>query len=165
MRSFIVVLLSLFVFAASNDAVAQKKPKMKVPPAIESAFKKAYPNAVIKGVDKEKTNGKTYYEVESVDGKTRRDFLYNEDGTVYETEEAIATSTLPEAVSKSVAKEYPKGKITLAEKVTRGDVTEYEVTVKSGKKKHEVRYDANGAEIKGKPEAEEEGEENEKEEK
>lgn len=156
MRSFIAVVLALCVIGASSSAVlAQQHTTKAVPPAIKAAFEKKYPNAVIKNIDKEKTNGTMMYEVESIDGKTRRDFLYYEDGTVYEIEETIEPAALPEAITKDIAKEYPKGKIVTAEKITRGNVTEYELTVKSGKKSYEVKFDAAGAKIAKKAETEE----------
>lgn len=161
MRSLLILVLALLVAGGSSFAAPQKT-KKEVPAAIKAAFEKAYPKAVIKNISKEKQGGKTYYEVESIDGKTRRDFLYNEDGTVYEIEESMAVASLPEAVKAGVAKEFPKGKILTAEKVTRGETTEYELTVKSGAKKQEVRFDATGAKLKGNAESENE-EEDEKE--
>jgi hypothetical protein len=162
MRSLIAVVCALLIVGTSSDVFAQKPTKKAVPPAIKAAFEKAYPKAVIQNIDKEKQGGKTYYEVESMDGTTRRDFLYNPDGTVYEIEEVMEVASLPEAVKAGVTKEFPKGKILTAEKVTRGDVTEYELTVKSGKKKQEVRFTPAGAKIKGNAEGEEEDEKGEK---
>jgi hypothetical protein len=86
---FLVIFIAVPFQGQVQTAWAQEKKankKTPTPAAVLSAFKKAYPDAVIMSTDKELTGGKTYYEVESVDGSTRRDLLYLPDGTVYEKE-------------------------------------------------------------------------------
>ena len=92
-----------------------------LPNAVLSAFKAAYPNAVIRGTSKETEKGTTYYEVESVDGKLNRDLLYTADGKVVEIEESIAATDLPTAVQKTLAKDYPGAKVLKAERMTKGN--------------------------------------------
>ena len=104
-----------------------------LPPAVLGAFQKAYPKAVIKGTSKEVEKGVTYYEVESVDGKMRRDLLYTADGKAVEVEEAIAPGALPPAVIKALDKAYPGYKILKAEDM-----------LKDGKKLFELAIEVNG---------------------
>lgn len=145
----IVLLLALVALIPSRGFAQEKKIQQKdVPPAVLSAFTKAYPKAVIKGTSTEKEEGKTCYEIESVDGTTTRDILYRADGTVVEMEEGLTLSDLPEAVAKSAAKEFPGAKITRAEKSTHGDKVAYELRIMTGKKAKEVVFDANGAVVK-----------------
>jgi hypothetical protein len=118
--------------------------KAEVPQAVLSAFEKAYPKATVKGYSREPKDGTTAYEVESMEGKTHRDILYAADGTVLAIEEGMAVSDLPEEVRAAVKREYPKGSIASAEKLTKGEATEYEVILKHGKTKTEVRLDPSG---------------------
>ena len=83
-------------------------------------------------------------EVESMDGKTRRDLIYSAAGAVLEIEEGMQPSDLPGPVSSAVFKAYPGGVIKSAEKLTRGSFVGYELTVRQGKKTHEVVLDSGG---------------------
>jgi len=146
--SLILLLGAATLFVASTIAGEKKITKKDLPNAVLTAFEKTYPKAVIQGLSKEEENGKTVYEIESLDGKTRRDLLYSPDGTVAEIEEVMAANDLPEAVKATVGKEIPKGTILKAEKLTRASITEYEVVVSSGNTKHELVLDPTGKLLK-----------------
>ena len=94
--------------------------------------------------------GKTYYEVESINGKESLDAEYLADGTVAEVEEGPATSDLPAPVKAAVTAKYPKGKIVKSEKTTRGDAITYEIKVTSGKTKAGMVVDPIGKIVKEK---------------
>ena len=160
------VLVSSCLFIVQAQEKKKKFTKKDLPAAVVSAFEKDYPNATIKGGGKEKEKGVTYYEVESVDGKVKRDLLYTPEGKKTETEETIEMSAAPASIKATLASEYPKGKILKAEKVMKDSSTSYEILVKVGKKNREVVFDADGKMIKGgkndKEEEDEKGEEDEK---
>ena len=134
--------------APAKPATA-KAPAVKpgLPAAVADAFKKAYPNAVIKNWAKETEGGKVQYEIESMDGAQARDINYAADGTVLVMEEALPTADLPAAVSAAVAKTYPKATITKVERVTKGKETQYEVFLK-GAKVPEALFSPDGKPIK-----------------
>jgi uncharacterized membrane protein YkoI len=139
--------IAVFILCAPTAAQAQGEKKLAVkdlPAAVTASFHKAYPHAKIRGASAEQEDGKTYYEVESVDGKVKRDLLYAVDGTCVEIEESIAARGLPGPVSKSLKQEFPKGKILKAEKVTKDQTLKYELVVQSGKDQWEVAFDAAG---------------------
>ncbi len=171
----ILAILALVIFQGGIDsALAQKKAKFTakdLPAAVTAAFQKAYPNAKLVGASKETEKGVTYYEIESKDGSVRRDLLYTEDGTVSETEETIAISALPKAVTASLMKELPHAKILKAETSTTASGVNYEMVAKSKGKEYEISFDPSGKLLEKKvithgrtseKEEEEEGEENEK---
>jgi uncharacterized membrane protein YkoI len=150
----------------STNLQAQTEKKMSVkdlPAAVKNSFEKSYPNAKIKGVSKEEENGKTYYEVESVDGKMNRDLLYTPEGVAYEIEETIAAKALPQTVTDALKKEFTKYTVSKAEKTTKGTSIQYDVAVKSGKKTYEVSIDPAGK-VLSKKEMKAEKEKGEKEE-
>jgi hypothetical protein len=96
-------------------------------------------------------SGKTYFELESVDGTQSRDVLYLADGTVAEVEEAVPAGALPGAVTSAVGKEFAKAKITKAEKSTRGTDISYEVHVSLGSKRGSIVLDPSGKVLEKNP--------------
>ena len=116
---------------AAQAAPAQKvdDPAAKLPTPIVDAFKKAYPNAVIKNAAKETEGGKTVWEVESTDNGLARDLVYNPDGTVVDIEEEVPVASLPPAVTAALKAKFPKAAITKAEKLFKGKVMTYEMTI------------------------------------
>ena len=121
-----------------------------VPKTVIDAFKSAYPNATVRGYAKEKENGKLFYEIESKDGATMRDVLYNPDGSVAEVEETVATGDLPTAAQELIHTKYSKAVVTRAEKTTQGSKVEYEVSARRGKQRISLVFDSNGQVVKPK---------------
>ena len=141
----VITILGAIVFAIlMGNAQELKITKKELPPAVLKAFSAAYPKATIKGLSSEKEDGKTYFEIESLDGKTKRDLLYEPDGSLVEIEEVVAAHELPEPVKATIKKEFPAGKIALAERTTKGKVVTYELRVTSGKRKVTLSLDPDG---------------------
>jgi uncharacterized membrane protein YkoI len=140
-----------FLLGGSPSASAQDEEQIiqceKVPAAVRSAFANTYPKATIKGCAKEVENGKTAYEIASVERGIGRDVLYDAKGMLIVVEETIATAALPKAVQQAAHTKAPKGKIILAEKLTRGSSVTYELQINSQGKTMEIIFDANGSEI------------------
>src|SRR2546430_12452805 len=130
-------LIAMAVSLLAVSALAQEKKitAQQVPAAVIAAFKNSYPHATIRGYAQEKENGKVFYEIESREGTTQRDVLYNPDGTVAEVEESISTSDLPAEAQEAIRKQYPKAVVTLAERTTAGDKVGYEVAARQGRKR------------------------------
>ena len=141
-RAFVLVLASAALAApvalaqgakpAAKTAPAAKAagPAAKLPAPILTAFRTSYPKATIRGAAKETENGKTVWEVESVDAGLGRDLVYNPDGTVVEIEEETPIANVPAAVTGAITAKYPKASITKAEKVARGQAITYELALK-----------------------------------
>ena len=141
-----VALITAAVSLLSLTAVAQEKKitAKDVPAAVTAAFKNSYPNATIRGYAREKERGKTFYEIESNEGTTQRDILYNADGSVAEIEESLPATALPTDAQQAIHRKYPKAVISLAEKTTAGDKVTYEVSAKQGKRRISMSFDAAG---------------------
>ena len=140
----ILPLLGFWLFTTNANAQHKKYTAKDMPSAVIETFNKMYPKASAIGYDIEKENGTKFYEIESKEGDIRRDLQFNEDGSISEIEEQINISDLPDKVVSAIGANYPKGTIAKAEKVTKGTDILYEVVVKIGKKKHEVRLNTNG---------------------
>jgi hypothetical protein len=119
--------------APAKPAASKAAPQVTLPPAIESAFKKAYPDATIKHVSKEKENGVEQYEVESMDGTQARDLTYKPDGTLVEYEELVPVASVPAAVVAAVKTKYPKATISRSEKLFKDGAMNYELELKGVK--------------------------------
>ena len=141
---FVVVAAAVSLFSLSALAQEKKITAKDVPAAVIAAFKNSYPNATIRGYAQEKEHGKVFYEIESREGTTQRDVLYNPDGTVAEVEESIAATDLPAAAQQAIHQKYPKAAITLAEKTTVGDKVGYEVSLRQGQKRMTMEFDSSG---------------------
>jgi uncharacterized membrane protein YkoI len=108
---------------------------VQLPAPVTAAFKKAYPKATIRGTAKETENGKTVYEVESVENGKARDFMYAADGTVLEIEEEMNPADLPAPVTASLKRLYPKATIAVAERLSKGTAVQFELQIKGAAKK------------------------------
>jgi hypothetical protein len=160
----------VWMACATLTAVAQGEHRIKpreLPSAVAAAFHKSYPNAKIVGTSGETEEGKTLYEVESVDGTIKRDLLYAPDGSCVEVEESMPAKALPSGLLESLKKSFPKGRVMKAEKLTKGASIQYELTIKNGREQHEVVFDTNWTlvkdtqkdpKIKGEKEGEEQNE-------
>ena len=118
--------------AATSPKTAPKAaaPKTTLPAAIDAAFKKAYPNATVKNVSKEKgKDGKDEYEVESLDRGLARDLVYRPDGTVIEFEEQVAAADVPAPVLAAIKARYPKATVSKAEKLFKDSTTNFELAL------------------------------------
>jgi hypothetical protein len=131
--------------AGEKEEAAKPAVDIKVlPEAVLSAFKAAYPNAVIKGASKEVENGVTLFEVESMDGTVARNLIYSVEAKISEIEEVIAAADLPGAVRATLAKEYPGYEVVTAETLIKGAVKQFELTIKVKDKKIGVTLDPAG---------------------
>ncbi len=127
---------------------AKKPNAVDLPPAVLAAFHKTYPKSKVTKADKETKDSTVYYEIESVDGKMKRNILYLPDGAVYEVEEAVPASSLPREILARLSADNPKARVERAERITRGTVIEYEVGLEAGEDKSEVVLDATGKILK-----------------
>jgi hypothetical protein len=146
-RMLAAILVASFVGLLAvpmQAAQSTEKEKVSAPKAVLTAFYKVYPGAEIKNVSMETKDSVTYYEIESSDAGLRRDLLYRSDGTIFEIEEAIAVDSLPAAVKAALKKNFPDGELQKAERITRGEVSEYEVTVENGESNLEILFDSKG---------------------
>ena len=145
-KIFVLIFYFAFVSLSVSLLFAQEKKidKNELPANVLNSFKKNYQNAIIKGASIEKENGKIYYEIESIDGAQRRDFLYTKAGKVAEIEETLTANDIPDIVKSSVMKNFPGGKINRTEKVTNKKSISYELVVEQGEQKHEVVLDSKG---------------------
>lgn len=138
------------MLAVAGATLAAQAPAAKLPAPVAAAFKKAYPTATIKNVSSEKEDGKLQYEVESVDGKIRRDVIYLPDGTLVVEEMVIELSAVPAPVVAALKARYPKATVTLYEKLTKPSGVSYEMQLKGAAVK-EAEIAPDGTFINPKP--------------
>lgn len=142
-RSLVTVLIVLL--AAGGPARAQRRDTL--PTAIATVFRTAYPDAKILNVSRERRAGKVVYEIESQDGPTRRDLIYDLAGRNLEIEEIIPADSVPAVVRAAVQRDVAGGTIVNAERVTREMVILYELGVRHGGKTRYLTYDPAGKRV------------------
>jgi hypothetical protein len=118
-----------------------------LPVAVQTAFQKLFPKAVVSGCVIEEEFGKNVYEVTSTEDTIRRDVLLNADGGLVAIAEAIAAADVPEAVQQAWDKQSPKHNIVLVEKVIRDNLVTYEFQATRLGKPVEVVFDESGKEL------------------
>ena len=134
---------------ASGQRTADRKAsEVSLPAAVEAAFRKAYPRAIIKNVSREGPD----YEIESLDGSQARDLIYRADGTLVSYEEVIAEHDVPAAVLTAIKKRFPDLAMTTFEKVVTDARVSYEATGRRAGKRVEVELTESGAWLSPTPE-------------
>lgn len=145
-----IVLAATISFSALTSTRAQemKIKKSDLPAVVSKAFQAEYPNAKILGVAKETEKGVTYFEIESKDGKVRRDLLFTKNGKVAEIEESLTSKDIPVFVKKSIEMKFKNVEFKRGEKNIRNSVTKYEVVIEAAEIKYEVVCNASGKILK-----------------
>jgi uncharacterized membrane protein YkoI len=142
-----VCLISLGTVSAQEKRVTMKN----LPPAVRKTVEEQTKGATIKGLSKEKENGKTQYEVETVVAGHTRDILIDESGAVVEIEETVDLNTLPEAVQSGIKQKAGKGRILRVEALTKnGTLSAYEVQLQRAGRKSEFQVSTDGTPIPSK---------------
>jgi len=132
MKNYILVLFFLF----SQAAIAGTPPQ-----AVKDAFNQKFPNAQNVKWGKENKNE---WEAEFTNVGTKTSVNFSNDGQWIETETEIAVSELPAAVTAAIKKDHNGCSITEADRIERPTGILYEADIKSGMKKKEVHYSAEG---------------------
>lgn len=136
--------LSLLILSLLCFGGEKKIPKSKLPPAVLQTFQQHFPTAVIKNQTVETTDGKSIYEIESVDSSRSRDVTFQADGTIVEVEQSLSENELPASVRDSLRAKYPNGAIQKVESSARGSHVEYEIALKNGSKRFTVIVNSAG---------------------
>jgi len=112
---------------------------------------KHYPKSTIVEYESEVTaaDGRTFeVEVKTATGE-KCEYSAKEDGTLIYTECQVAADTLPTPVQEVVKAQLPEGIIEEAEEIRRaGQPVHYEVEVQVGERKHKLKLDEQGGNLK-----------------
>jgi hypothetical protein len=126
---------------------AQERPirQADLPAAVARTAAIESRGATVRGLTREREDGKTYYEVELLVKGRSKDVLIDTTGTVVLVEEQVNLAELPEAVRTALEVGAGQGKIQLVESLTkRGKIVAYEAHVLTGKKRSEVQVGPDG---------------------
>ena len=137
--------LFLSVLAAAAAGLQLKD----LPPAVQKTMQETLKGGQIRNISKEKENGVTQYEVETMLNGKHRDFNVDAKGKLLLVEEETDIAAIPAPAKAAIEKKAARGKIGMVELFMRGGETLYEAayTSKDGKK-HEVLVKADGKETK-----------------
>lgn len=144
MKSTIITVAVIVL--SMNAASAQKVKEAEVPKAVVTSFQSHFKGAKADSWDKEKSGE---YEAGFKINKVEMSANFSADGKLMETEEEIASASLPKAVTDYVVRNYAGSKIEEAAKITdaAGKIS-YEAEVKKGKEEIDLIFDATGNFVK-----------------
>ncbi len=100
--------------AQGQDKAAPKAEKIaldKVPAPIMKAVNTRFPGAKLRSVEKEVEDGKVVFDIELTQNGKKYEMDIKEDGTVIEIEKEVAVKDLPQTVTETLKKQYPKATI------------------------------------------------------
>ena len=124
--------------AACSAFAAESKLELKdLPPAVQKTVEQESRGAVLGKIVKEREDGVTQYEIETMRNGKHRDFNVDTAGVLLEVEEEIDLDTIPGAARAAILKQIGEGKPGMVELLTKkSGATSYEAawTGKDGKK-------------------------------
>ncbi len=140
----IAIAASIFIVGIGS-AQENKIKRSDLPLAVEKTVAEVSKGATIKGLNEEKEDGKTSYEVEMVVNGHTKDVQIDPSGTVTEVEEAVAMDSLSAEVKAGITAKAAGGKIVKVESVTKkGKLVAYEAKVETAGKKSEIQVGPDG---------------------
>ena len=127
------MLASLLILAATLAAQVPASSSSPLPPAVKTAFEKAYPGATVSSTTPERDGNQTRYRVDAIHQGKRRSILYDATGAVVETAEQVEEKDLPAPVAAAMHS-HPRAIYASGMKVTRGSSVEYRLTLRGTRK-------------------------------
>jgi uncharacterized membrane protein YkoI len=141
-----ILLLSIIFLFSATTSFSQKLSEKDVPSAVKESFHTMFPDAEKIRWGKEDD---TTYEADFKMGSVKMSANFSEDGNWLETETEVDITSLPQAVSDAINRDYQNGKILSAFKIERADKSLiYEADIKVKSKKKEILYDEQGNAVK-----------------
>jgi hypothetical protein len=145
-----ICLAATIVLAVSSLGPAASLKLTDLPAAVQKTVNETLKGGQIKSIGREKEDGVTQYEVETMLNGKHRDFNVDAKGKLLVVEEEIDLASVPAAAKTAIEKKVAGGKLGMVESVNKGDgVTLYEAayTSKAGKK-GAILVKADGTETK-----------------
>jgi hypothetical protein len=140
-----VIATSACAILSSAQEQEKKINRSDLPAAVEKTVAAQTQGATIRGFNKEKEKGKTYYEVELTVNGHSKDILIDPTGAIAEIEEKVDLASLPTEVQSGLQAKAGSGKLGKIESITKHDkVVAYEAKVTAGGKRTEVQVGPDG---------------------
>lgn len=146
----ITALAALCLGAAFGQEKKEKTLALKdLAPEVQKTIQSELKGGQITRIGKEKEDGVTQFEVETMLNGKHRDFNVDSKGKLLLVEEETSIDSIPAAAKAAILKKVADGKLGMVELFLRGGETMYEAgySTKAGKKR-EVLVKADGTETK-----------------
>jgi hypothetical protein len=147
---FTTVAASTFAFALATTLCHAREvhvPFSQLPAAVQKAAQKESRGATVRGYVRDRENGRTEYEVETIRGGMTRDVSIDAEGHVLEVEQQVPMSQVPAGARAAIARGAVGGQVVRVEKVTSSmsSAVAYEAGIRAHGRYHEVRVHADGS--------------------
>lgn len=132
-------------WVALSDREGGQDRAARLPAAVAETFKKLFPGADLREVDDDGDGANRVFKLELRLAELRGDVELKllADGSLIESEEQRELESAPELVRKSIARAFPKGRITEVRQITRTVIT-YELDLREGERRREVTLSPRG---------------------
>jgi len=123
-------------------------PFSQLPPAVQQAVQQQKSHgAAVRGYVRDRENGRTEYEVETIRHGMTRDISLDASGHVLEVEQQVPLSQVPDTAKAAIEKGAAGGHLIRVEKVTSSTSSEvaYEAGIRAHGRYYEVRVHADGS--------------------
>lgn len=134
---FFIICLMCFAACVQNES--------EIPEAAKNKLAELYPEMVNA---EWKVEGKIQYEADFYIDSAKTSVILDGDGNVLTIEKEISAEELPDSVKASLIEKFGDLEITMAELITEGSETSYEITLYDGKSQIEAYYSSDGTLIK-----------------
>lgn len=141
---FVLALCLSISTRAAEQNTEEKVTFENIPAAAAKALKEQAGGEKIKGLSKEKDEGKTVYEATFSRKGRVHDVTVSEDGKLVSDEETIPAAEAPKVVRAALEKELPGGKIEKMELIREDGKISYEALISAGDKRQEIKLDSKG---------------------
>jgi hypothetical protein len=101
----------------AQPQAAKGESTVRLPPAVDKAFKDAFPHARIEKLDAEKEDGVMVYDFEFKNGAAVQEADIAADGTILETTLVVEAQDVPAPAMKAIDKAAGGAKVTRIEKI------------------------------------------------
>jgi uncharacterized membrane protein YkoI len=134
----------------------------QAPQPVQASVQRLAGSNKVHSFTREMEDGQTVYEAEWKQDGSEHSAVVNGSGVVVEEETEINSSDLPPVVKDAVMRKYPNGKLGEAGSLKEGGRSAFEVEVKAGGEKHELKVSSTGEILSDKIEHEKAEKDNDK---
>ena len=144
-RAAVIAVSTLMLLAVSDASEEKKIKRSDLPAAVQATVRAQSQGSTVRGFNKEKENGQTYYEAELEVSGHSKDVLIDPQGNIVEVEEEVAVDALPAAVREGLQMKAAGGGVVKVESLTKqGKLVAYEAQVITKGKKSEIQVGPDG---------------------
>jgi len=137
-----IIISSLFLFG--NIFSQSHLKRNEIPKRIKEQFQKEFPASKIFSSNIKEINKRQYFQIESIVSHKLVKILYKKNGEKHLVEEEIDNKELPAKIYSAIKETMPGFKLSTSKKLSKGNNTEYKVSVYKDEEEYNLIYSSEG---------------------